>query len=131
MPNQVDMGGLDLYVNNVYTGNTAPGAGASGKIGNASPTLTLTGTATTITNLPLIITTPAMTTTAAGTGAFVFTLTGLASGVPIQIQPMGGTNTLQNFTIIPTSTANTITATIFNNNSTALNGTVTFLMSFV
>lgn len=128
---QVDMGGLDLYVNNVYTGNSAPGKISFGSLGNSVTSATMTSTTLTLTTLPTLVTTQALTTAATTSVTLLFPLTGLVSGTPVQLQPIGGTNTITNFNTAVISTAGQINVTLSNNSATAFNGTFIFLISSV
>lgn len=135
----LDFGGNDLIVNSITTGVSTPGGAVSGSSttplalpkattlkSNVTAT-TATSNIATVTNYLLQVTTPSLSTAAAGSQTEVLTLTGLTASDIAFVQLAGGTNTTAGITTSAVATTNTLTVTLFNNSAaTALNGTVIF-----
>lgn len=147
----LDLGGNDLIVNSISVGATSPGqagtvstaaaetytgvktfgANPTFSTGNTlklnSGTATLSSNAATVTKYSNVITSEALTTAAAGSQAFVITLTGVAAGDIALVTRAGGTNTRQSYAYNAVTTTNTITVTVYNNEPVnAINGTLIF-----
>ena len=101
--------------------------GVAGTINLDSAVQSLTSNAVTATKYAVQITSEALTTAAGASQAFVITLTGAAATDLAFVTPCGGTNTRQDFTLVPIMTTNTCTVTLYNNEPVnAINGTVKF-----